>query len=302
MTDDIRIGQWAFALSALLLGALSAGCSSSSSSGATSGCSTDTQCGAGRTCDLATRQCVAAVSAGAGGMAGAGGAGGAGGVGGASGSGGIRNDSVAADAACSVIPQAGCPNGHACLVANTTGATSCYIAGASQQSAACDSVYDCAPGLLCAYGQCRSICASAGDCGQKPYGSCYSYPTTTGATPYPGFGFCTLQCNPADPPNQAGDATFARCLDGDTCYTSDKGAQGTTECYQAGPNAPGASCKQGSDCVAGYVCLYDSSGSNGTCTPFCLMGKGCKKGTCQSFGTKKFVGAKSGLVEIGYCN
>jgi hypothetical protein len=186
-------------------------------------------------------------------------------------------------------------------VANSSGATSCYIAGSLPLGGLCSGINDCAPGLLCQYLQCRSICQSSADCPQKPYGACNAYPPVMGETPFPGFGFCSLQCNPADSANAAGDTAFAPCNAAARCGFSSDGAQGTTECFATGTNGTGAACTGSADCVADDVCLTDQGGKS-TCTPYCVMGKGgCKKGTCSSFGTKKYVGVKGTLVEVGYC-
>jgi hypothetical protein len=267
-----------------------AGCGNSSDTAAAHGCSRDADCSGGLVCDPTIAECIE-------GKAGAGGGGGAGGKAGGP---AVQDDSVASDAPCTVLPQSGCPTGHACLVANASGTTSCYTVGALPAGAACTGFNECSAGLICAYGQCRSICASLSDCGSRPYGQCYPYTVGEAMTPLPHFGFCSLQCNPADPTNKAGRADFAACLAGSTCFPSDAPASGSTECYQAGTKGSGSSCKQVSDCAPGMTCLNLPSGSE--CTPLCLVGQSsCPSGSCQGFAEKQYVGTKSALLEVGAC-
>jgi hypothetical protein len=270
------------------------GCDGSSGSPAPIGCATDGDCIGELVCDAASGQCVQ--PSGAGGAAGQGGAGGGGG-------GVSRDDNVAAGAPCKVIPQGGCPTDHTCLVSNPAGATSCYSAGAVPLGGACASINDCAPGLIC-YGQCVRLCAQLDDCPSAPYGECIPFTVGADDKPLPGMGGCSPHCNPADPANKAGDPGFEPCAAGRTCYFPAKAPQGATSCFQAGTGGPGAACEKVGDCAAGHTCLVATAGAaKGACTPLCLKkGAGCKSGeSCESFGTKQYVGTKSGLVEVGFC-
>jgi hypothetical protein len=162
---------------------------------------------------------------------------------------------------------------------------------------------DCVAGLVCAYGQCRPICAALSDCASRPYGECYPYKVGADQTPLPHFGFCSLQCNPTDPGNKAKKPEFAACLPGSTCSFSADTPSGSTECFQAGTKGPGAACDQPGDCAPGQTCLLTQAGSStGECTPLCLVSEGgCQQGSCQSFAQKHFVGTMGGLLEVGAC-
>jgi hypothetical protein len=272
----------------LLCFALLVGCGSDPSPATTAGCSESAQCGAGLVCDMASGACVS-------------GSGGSGSGGSSAGS-STASDSVAADTACTVNPQAGCPAGRVCMVANSSGTTSCYSTGTGKYGEACNSINDCEADLLCVYGQCHTRCDSVSDCGSAPYATCSPYPATSDNAAIPQLSFCSLQCNPADSSNAAGSASFVGCPAGAGCDPSNAGPAGTTDCYAAGTVPVRGACDDVTlICGPNLVCLT-SSGGSGTCTPFCLMNEAtCPTGTCTSFATEQQVSVKGSLVELGYC-
>jgi hypothetical protein len=277
------------------------GCGSDPSPTTKAGCSETAQCGAGFVCDTTSGSCVSGSGGSAGAAAGGSATGGS--AAGSSGTSTITPDnSVAADTACTVNPQAGCPAGRVCMVANSSGTTSCYSTGVGKNGDTCNSINDCEADLLCIYGQCHQRCDSVSDCGSAPYATCSPYPATGGNAAIPQLSFCSLQCNPADPPNKGGSASFVGCPAGGGCDPSNDGPSGTTDCYAAGTVPVRGVCDDVTlVCGPGLVCLT-SSGTKGACTPFCLMNETtCSTGTCTSFSVTQHVSVKGLLVELGYC-
>jgi hypothetical protein len=258
-------------------------CGSSTPPTPESGCSSKDDCNAGDQCDLASHACEpAGTSAGASDEA----------------------QDVSAQTQCTVEPQAGCPQGSVCLVATSSGETSCYGTGTVPHAGPCATVDDCQPSLLCVYGQCQSICKTASDCAAAPYATCTAFPARDNAAAVTGTRFCSLQCNPADPANTLGNTDFSPCLPDATCGPQGtEGPIGATDCYLAGAARSGAACAKPADCGPGLVCLTAAqAATNGICTPYCLMGRTrCSTGTCLSFGAEQQVGTKASLVELGYC-
>jgi len=274
---------------AILAGLVSAACGNSDAgdSGAPSVCSTNADCHDGLQCNVASGACASGASAG--GMAG---------VGGAS---GVSSMNTSAQSQCTTKPQSGCPTGSVCLVANASGATSCYSSGSVPYGGACSTINDCQSGLLCVFGQCTTLCARASDCKSAPYATCSPYPQRGSALAIIGSSFCSIQCNPADPSNSARSADFTACLRGATCSVQGSdGPTGATDCYLPGTVTSGNPCNDTNLCAAGLICLTQKSSA--TCTPMCLMGRTqCRVGSCQSFGTPEHVAVKGSLVELGYC-
>jgi hypothetical protein len=251
------------------------------------GCTETAQCGAGLACDAASGTCVS----GSGGSA----------SGGSDAGTSTAADSVAAETECTVKPQAGCPAGRVCMVANSSGKTSCYSTGSGKYGDDCNSINDCDAALICIYGQCHKRCDSVSDCGSAPYATCSPYPATNGNAAISQLSFCSLQCNPTDASNAASSASFVGCSSGASCGSSISGPSGTTDCYAAGTVPLNGMCDDVTLCDAGLVCLT-SGGTNGTCTSLCLKNEAsCRSGTCMSFATKQQVSVKGSLVELGYC-
>ena len=283
------------ALAAGLLCVLLAACSSAASDTSATGCTKNTECSSDARCDVQSGACEPNSTGNAGmtGMAGAAG----------NSSAPTHSDNVSADTQCKPNPQSGCPTGSVCLVANAAGDTSCYSAGTVSYAGACSTINDCQVGLLCVYGQCRTLCSTSSDCLAK-YAKCAPYPASDDAAAIPGSSFCSLQCNPADPTNIARDPQLASCLADSGCYPmGSDGPSGATSCYSAGTALRGASCEKTADCRGGLVCLTSTAAATtGKCTPYCVKGQTpCASGSCQSFAQVKYVGIKGSLVELGYC-
>jgi hypothetical protein len=199
-----------------------------------------------------------------------------------------------ASQACTVVPQASCPSTHTCQVVTIAGATMCESAGAIGFGGYCNNNTDCAPGLACAYRQCRPHCETAADCG-GPAPSCLQM--FFGDQVIEKFRVCSIPCSPIDPQNGGGAPELAACPSGWGCFPFGGDVLGSTDCFEAGTSPPGASCESGLECQPGLVCL--TSGATSSCTQMCIMGlSGCN---CAGFAQPQFVALGSGVYELGYC-
>lgn len=197
---------------------------------------------------------------------------------------------------CTVLPQAGCPADHTCLIATEGGATVCQSAGTAPLAGACAGNSECAPGLVCVGATCQSFCEQPSDCeGTAP--ACIQI--TVGSKPVKGWSVCSIPCNPADPQNTAGAKGILACPAGLTCFSLDPsvGQKGSTGCYPAGAAPSGAACASGNDCGPGLVCLTDAGAS--ACRPMCVMGQ--SQCTCSSFAEPFYAAIAGAIVEVGYC-
>ncbi len=127
-------------------------------------------------------------------------------------------ESHAASDPCTVIPQAGCPADHTCLIATESGTTVCQSAGSTPLAGGCTGNSECAPGLVCVGSTCQSFCKQPSDCeGTAP--ACLQI--TIGSTPVQGWSVCSIACNPADPQNTAGAKGVLACPPAMGCFTLD---------------------------------------------------------------------------------
>jgi hypothetical protein len=203
-------------------------------------------------------------------------------------------DNYAATEPCTTIPQRGCPAEHTCQVASHAGDTTCVRAGTVPLAGLCFSSTDCAPGLFCGYGLCRSYCNNSDDCAGDVVGCLSVFDQNDDAIT--GKKYCTTPCNPTDPANTAGTKGLSSCPAQWACYPVRQGAPvGSTDCFPMGSQGLGEPCMN--DCALGLVCLDD--GNHKECALYCLMGQGACN--CQSFSEPDHVAIGGELVEVGYC-
>lgn len=83
------------------------------------------------------------------------------------------------DTPCGIDPQCGCGARETCDL-DEGGARRCVAAGTAPAGRACRGTGECAPGLLCAGGVCRSPCTAVGDkCPSAGGGFCLEYARTS---------------------------------------------------------------------------------------------------------------------------
>jgi hypothetical protein len=206
-------------------------------------------------------------SSGSGGSAGKGGSGGTGGLhplitggatnvgsgaqggsgtGGTAGSGGESGgDGVHVE--CDVVAQTGCEAGETCALSPPI--NYCTPAGNGVEGALCAAEQECAPGLICHFGNCLSACETDADCnGGTVCGFELSFDGLV-------FGACVHDCN-----QLAQD-----------CAGSDEGCYfGGCLTMQALSLGQGDQCEWSNECAAGYDCLLDGDQNGfGDCGAYC---------------------------------
>ena len=203
-------------------------------------------------------------------------------------------ENYAATVACTTVPQSGCPSDHTCQIATHSGDTTCVKAGESPVAGSCFASNDCALGLLCWNGMCRTYCNTADDC-EGDVVACLQSIDGNGDE-IVGQQYCTTPCNPADPQNLSGKPGLLSCPSDRGCFIEGAGApSGTTNCVPAGHRGVGQSCDN--DCEPGLVCVsYDD---HTACSTLCLMGQGSCN--CQSFSEPGYASIGGKIVEVGYC-
>jgi len=203
-------------------------------------------------------------------------------------------ENYAATVACTILPQSGCPSDHTCQIASHAGDTTCVKAGDAPLAGSCFAHNDCALGLMCLNGMCRSYCNSADDCDGDVVACLQG--TDGNGDEIVGQQYCTTPCNPADPENEAGANGLVACPPDRGCFMAGAGTpSGTTNCIPAGPRDVGQSCND--DCKPGLVCL--NYGDHEACASVCLMGEAACN--CQSFTEPGYASIGGKLVEVGYC-
>ncbi len=192
---------------------------------------------------------------------------------------------------CSVFPQCGCEAAQNCVVANTSGKTSCITAGSDGVHEPCTTNSECKKGMQCIAGVCVPFCTSDSDCtiSGSPRCRAVQYLPTGSSTPadVPNLKICLAQCDVLNPATVCGPNT--------SCffpYLSDD----TTECTAAGTSTVKGGCASNDyACAPGYICVND-----GDCFKWCRIGfaSDCPAGrVCTGFMTPILKGG----VEHGVC-
>lgn len=171
------------------------------------------------------------------------------------GDGGHLTLDMAGSAACTVVPQAGCPAGFKCTTYDYA-TTTCDFVGQAARGSQCGQTPDsCQAGLLCvnesmgtgsAPTQCRAFCNTDQDCGPASY---------CDIALHGGLALCTQACDPT---------VGTSCESGLGCYLY--GAE-HSDCVQPGTVAAGGACRAFSDCQPGLFCSI--TGGAGHCYPVC---------------------------------
>ncbi|MBP9207043.1 MAG: hypothetical protein KBG28_23945 [Kofleriaceae bacterium] len=192
--------------------------------------------------------------------------------------------------ACSLFPQAGCPAGQACDVAE--GSTACRPAGFGTATATCATDATCAPGRSCVAdgdsdASCLELCQDDDDCAPDSGSRCVVDEAETAAL---GLRYCSEACSPA---------SLAGCPAGWNCTTDPGDGVGYTFCLPAGDVRIDGGCTRLGDCVAGATCV-SRFGLPGVCGRNCRVGVtgGCPSGeVCRGFAPPNVIGG----TEWGTC-
>jgi hypothetical protein len=154
------------------------------------------------------------------------------------------------DGPCNYQSQAGCDEQQSCRpVVGEPGTVqpSCQAVGAKQRGASCE-LGECARGLFCAGGTCRTLCCG-GDwsvCadGETCRGSLLIHDADSDSDLPVGAGVCL----PGDDCDVFGDD----CAQGQSCQIVDN--RGSVACVQAGAGTFGDQCDADIPCAAGFLC------------------------------------------------
>jgi hypothetical protein len=196
---------------------------------------------------------------------------------------------------CTVVPQAGCPAGFACVpntLQDETGV--CRAAGSKDTWEVCTpGAGECLPGNLCmdvgGEGRCLKLCSADDQC-QRQY-ECYKGDRLIDIE-WTDLGFCLItssdQCGLPD----------TDCLAGEKCAPF--GGHEALICVEAGDKALGQDCgAQGTDdCESGSICI--DRGGNSQCEQLCSADYVCQdvNTVCMDY----FENENAGICMGGECS
>jgi hypothetical protein len=196
-------------------------------------------------------------------------------------------------AACSLVPQSGCPGGRACDF-GTGGSHVCRdvtVPGTTDDT--CAGATQCAAGYSCistsGSSSCLELCAVDGDCAPATGSRCVIDVVDGNGQPIPGGTYCSQACNPR---------SSAGCPSAWNCALFDDAAGDYTRCVAAGTGTQGATCTSLLSCAPGYDCVSHDGVT--TCLRNCRLGVtgDCAAGlSCRGFAGGLVVGS----VEWGVC-
>jgi hypothetical protein len=177
-------------------------------------------------------------------------------------------------AACTLVPQSGCPAGRACDLTGTGGETTCReITAQGMADDTCAGASQCAAGYTCVdtedEGSCLELCASDGDCAPANGSRCVIELEDAGGQPIPGGTYCTQACSPQ---------TASGCPAAWNCLVLDDAGGDATRCIPAGADTQDVPCNSVLECAAGYTCVNHDN--TRTCQRNCRVGVA---GTCNAF-------------------
>ncbi len=210
---------------------------------------------------------------------------------------------------CQLAPQCGCPSEACDLDVDQlpTGGVVCReVVAPGTEASACAALDECAAGLVCLGGHCRSYCNAQTSC---PAGQCIVQPVYESMSgsfePIPGTQVCSKNCSPEKSSNNGCPATpqFG-------CHFAFHDPDGIAEngdefFYTDCTRAPASGGGNGADCTTlgdtgcqpGYECV--NQGGDTICRQICLVPSGaCTTGTCTAFAGD---GLSVGAVEYGVC-
>lgn len=154
--------------------------------------------------------------------------------------------------ACNYQTQDGCTGSQACLpaVSGSDVVPSCQGSGSAHSGEACTGWNDCAPGLFCAEGACRTLCCG-GDWSACPAGeSCIRQLAVkvgdAGVSSGADLCFPVNNCDPLD-------ATACADQPGMACLVVDP--TGNVACTPEGSAAAGEPCSGSVHCSRGFACV-----------------------------------------------
>jgi hypothetical protein len=178
---------------------------------------------------------------------------------------------------CNYQTGAGCPAAAPACFPVQSGASitpACSPAtGTGKTGGACASQDACAPGYLCAEGQCRKLCCGGDWTGcDSPKEHCFnklSYGDGMGGTKDTGAMLCypVNDCDALDPSSCTKAGTVCTIVDG----------TGATGCLPPGQGGSGEPCP----CQAGFTCVSDMEGVAPTCHRLCGAVLGGAPPYCQ---------------------
>ncbi len=219
---------------------------------------------------------------------------------------GIDADTCPGDP-CQLAPQCGCPTGACDLDVDqlATGGLLCReVTMPGTEASACGGLDECAAGLVCLGGHCRSYCNPQTAC---PAGQCIVQPvydSGSGFEPIPGTKVCSKNCSPEKSTNNGCPASpqFG-CHPNyhDPDGIADNGDEFFyTDCTRAPASGGGngANCETlgNAGCQPGYECVIQ--GIDTICRQICLVSGGtCSAGSCTAFSEPLLVSG----VEYGVC-
>jgi hypothetical protein len=161
---------------------------------------------------------------------------------------------------CNYQSQAGCSREQSCqpvLVEVASVAPRCQTVGAKARGQSCQ-MGECARGLFCAGGACRTLCCggdwSACVDGETCRGRLYIHDPDSGSDLPVGAGACL--------PNSDCDVFGDDCGEGQSCQIVDN--RGGVACVQSGTGTLGDECDSDNPCSAGFLCTESECGS-GVC-------------------------------------
>lgn len=183
---------------------------------------------------------------------------------------------------CEYLPgsQCGCSSTEKCSVTNeSTGQSSCILAGSLGTAQKCTSDGSCQAGSWCDHftETCAKICSSTSPCPQG--GKCIQA-VTVNSIAIPSLQICTANCDPI---------TASPCGPSVTCEFDTTTSVLAFDCFASGLKTEGQACTASVDCNKGLVCRAATSTCERWCTPpgsaFPATPNNCSsaKPTCAAF-------------------
>lgn len=180
---------------------------------------------------------------------------------------------------CSISLNCGCPSGQSCKV-QLDQTSACVNSGDQGAQSWCNKNDDCASGLSCVAGLCRTVCESDQDCGTSQ-GLCIQ--AISG--PVKDIWVCAGECDPV---------LGSGCGVGALCYPHSSGpAICTAEAHAKVPRSEGHPCTVDSECATGLGCTDE------TCQRWCRSDHDCSGVSCEFFDPTRY--GTSMDDKIGIC-
>jgi hypothetical protein len=180
-------------------------------------------------------------------------------------------------------PTCGCAVGSVCYPSTTTHTMVCGVSDNVGLGGACVYNADCASGLGCFGGVCKTYCQTDSDC-PAVGGISRCAQTTWGdeTGDISGVKVCDRICDPVNPQNPR--SPLLACPAGFECDSSSTGVSG---CLESGSVPGGSSCAKDGDCLPGYYC----NSPDNLCRKFCWTQTDCPAGTtCSPFSPLQYAG------------